>query len=32
MIAIGTKIHDKFSIEFKVGFVTRRKARKHAKR
>lgn len=29
MIAIGTKIHDKFSIEFKVGFLTRRKARKN---
>ena len=29
MISIGTKIHDKFSIEFKVGFVTRRKARKN---
>lgn len=28
MIDIKTKIHDKFSIEFKVGFVTRRKAEK----
>lgn len=27
MIDITTKIHDKFSIEFKVGFVTRRKSR-----
>lgn len=27
MIDIITKIHDKFSIEFKVGFVTRRKMR-----
>lgn len=27
MIDIMTKIHDKFSIEFKVGFVTRRKMR-----
>ncbi len=27
MIDIMTKIHDKFSIEFKVGFVTRRKTR-----
>lgn len=27
MIDIMTKIHDKFSIEFKVGFVTRRKLR-----
>ncbi len=27
MIDIATKIHDKFSIEFKVGFVTRRKTR-----
>ena len=27
MIDITTKIHDKFSIEFKVGFVTRRKTR-----
>lgn len=27
MIDIMTKIHDKFSIEFKVGFVTRRKRR-----
>lgn len=27
MIDITTKIHDKFSIEFKVGFVTRRKLR-----
>jgi hypothetical protein len=25
MIEIGTKIHDKYSIEFKVGFLTRRK-------
>lgn len=29
MIDIKTKIHDKFSLEFKVGFVTRRKARKN---
>lgn len=29
MIDIKTKIHDKFSIEFKVGFVTRRKAKKN---
>lgn len=27
MIDIKTKIHDRFSIEFKVGFVTRRKQR-----
>lgn len=27
MIEIMTKIHDKFSLEFKVGFVTRRKLR-----
>lgn len=27
MIEIGTKIHDKYSIELKVGFVTRRKQR-----
>lgn len=27
MIDIQTKIHDKFSIEFKVGFVTRKKLR-----
>lgn len=27
MIDISTKIHDQFSIEFKVGFVTRRKLR-----
>lgn len=27
MIDIKTKIHDRFSIEFKVGFVTRRKLR-----
>ena len=27
MIDIATKIHDQFSIEFKVGFVTRRKLR-----
>ena len=27
MIDIVTKIHDKYSIEFKVGFVTRRKMR-----
>lgn len=29
MIEIKTKIHDKYSIEFKVGFVTRRKTRKN---
>ena len=29
MIDIKTKIHDKFSIEFKVGFVARRKIRKN---
>lgn len=29
MIDIKTKIHDKYSIEFKVGFVTRRKTRKN---
>lgn len=29
MIDITTKIHDQFSIEFKVGFVTRRKLREN---
>lgn len=29
MIDIKTKIHDRFSIEFKVGFVTRRKTKKN---
>ncbi|MDO4759097.1 MAG: hypothetical protein Q4A18_07540, partial [Rikenellaceae bacterium] len=29
MIDITTKIHDQFSIEFKVGFVTRRKLRRN---
>ena len=29
MIDIKTKIHDRFSIEFKVGFVARRKMRKN---
>lgn len=29
MIDIKTKIHDKFSVEFKVGFVTRRKVKKN---
>ena len=29
MIDIKTKIHDRFSIEFKVGFVARRKLRKN---
>ena len=29
MIDITTKIHDQFSIEFKVGFVTRRKMRRN---
>lgn len=29
MIDIKTKIHDKFAIEFKVGFVTRRKTEKN---
>lgn len=29
MVDIKTKIHDRFSIEFKVGFVTRRKTKKN---
>ena len=29
MIDIKTKIHDRYSIEFKVGFVTRRKTKKN---
>ena len=29
MIDIITKIHDRFSIEFKMGFVTRRKLRRN---
>ncbi len=29
MIEINTKVHDKYSIEFKVGFVTRRKTVKN---
>lgn len=29
MIEIGVKIHDKFSIEFKVGFVVRRKVKQN---